>query len=53
MVIGLAILGYFLGVFLLIRFFQSVHHWDEEIETMENTSGNFERKQRHQLISAA
>jgi hypothetical protein len=36
--IGLAIIGYIGGVFLLIRFFQTVHHWDEEIEQLENES---------------
>jgi len=50
--IGLAILGYVLGVFLLIRFFQSVHHWDEEIETMENASRHVEKKREPQLRSA-
>jgi len=34
--IGLAIIGYLVGVVLLIRFFQTVHRWDEEIEKMEN-----------------
>ena len=34
--IGIIILGYFVGVFLLIRFLQAVHHWDYEIEAMEN-----------------
>jgi hypothetical protein len=30
------ILGYFVGVGLLIRFFQAVSNWDDEIEAMEN-----------------
>jgi len=34
--IGIIILGYFMGVLLLIRFLQTVHHWDDEIEAMEN-----------------
>jgi hypothetical protein len=29
------ILGYFVGVFLLIRFFKAVHNWDDEIKAME------------------
>jgi hypothetical protein len=33
--IGIAILGYFIGVFLLIRFMQAVSVWDKEIERME------------------
>jgi len=36
MLIGIILLGYFIGVGLLIRFFQAVHHWDDEIEAMEN-----------------
>jgi hypothetical protein len=32
--IGIMIVGYFLGLFLLIRFLQAVHHWDDEIEAM-------------------
>jgi hypothetical protein len=36
--IGLAIIGYISGVFLLIRFFQAVHQWDEDIEQLENES---------------
>lgn len=30
------LLGYFVGVGLLIRFMQAVHMWDDEIEAMEN-----------------
>jgi hypothetical protein len=33
--IGITIIVYFIGVFLLIRFLQAVHHWDDEIEEME------------------
>jgi hypothetical protein len=34
--IAILILGYLVGVFLLIRFLQTVHCWDDEIEAMEN-----------------
>jgi len=34
--IGIILLGYLFGVFLLIRFLQAVHQWDDEIEEMEN-----------------
>ena len=33
--IGIAILEYFVGVLMLIRFMQAVHSWDNEIEEME------------------
>ncbi len=36
MLIGILIIGYLLGILLLLRFFQMVHHCDEEIETMAN-----------------
>ena len=36
--IGIIILGYFVSVFLLIRFLQSVHTWDDEIEVMHTNS---------------
>ena len=42
--IGIIILGYFIGVLLLIRFLQAVHHWDDEIEAMENQSRNANKK---------
>lgn len=42
--IGLIILGYFIGVMLLIRFLQAVHHWDDEIEMMENQSRSAGKK---------
>jgi hypothetical protein len=38
--IGIILLGYCTGVFLLIRFLQAVHHWDDEIAAMENQSKN-------------
>lgn len=36
--LGILILGYLIGVFLLIRFFQTVKRSKEEIEEMENES---------------
>jgi hypothetical protein len=36
--IGIFILVYFIGVLVLIRFLQAVHHWDDEIEAMEYQS---------------
>lgn len=32
---GIILLGYLLVVWLLIRFFQAVHQWDDEIEAMD------------------
>ena len=37
--IGIIMLGYALSLFLLVRFLQAVHHWDSEIEEMENQEG--------------
>ena len=34
--IGIILLAYCVGTGLLIRFFQSVHQWDNQIEIMEN-----------------
>jgi hypothetical protein len=42
--IGIIILGYFIGVLLLIRFLQAVHHWDDEIEAMEYQSRKANKK---------
>ena len=42
--LGIIILGYFTGVFLLIRFLQAVHQWDDEIEAMEIQSRNITKK---------
>lgn len=36
--IGIVLFVYAVGVFLLIRFLQAVHRWDDEIETMEKFS---------------
>jgi hypothetical protein len=33
--LGIILLGYFIGVWLLLRFFQAVHQWDDQIEAME------------------
>jgi hypothetical protein len=33
--LGIILLGYCLGVWLLLRFMQAVHNWDDEIEAME------------------
>lgn len=33
------IVAYCVGVFGLIRFFQAVHRWDDEIEKMEKDEG--------------
>jgi hypothetical protein len=35
-IIGIVLLGYFIGIWLLIRFFQAVHQWDDQIEAMDN-----------------
>jgi hypothetical protein len=51
--IGLVILSYVLCVFLLIRFFQSVHHWDGEIELMENQYGHTGKKHKASYRPAA
>ncbi len=36
--IGIVVVGYAIGMTLLIRFFQTVHRWDDEIEALENRS---------------
>jgi hypothetical protein len=36
--IGIVVVAYIFGIFLLMRFFQTVHSWDEEIEAMQNRS---------------
>jgi hypothetical protein len=40
MTIALICIGYGLAVFLLIRFFQTVKIWDNEIEEMERRQWN-------------
>jgi hypothetical protein len=44
MLIGIIIISYCIGVFLLVRFLQSIHHWDEEIEAIENQARYTNRK---------
>jgi hypothetical protein len=51
--VGIAVLTYVVGVVLLIRFFQSVHQWDEEIESMENQPKHARRKKSVQYRPAA
>ncbi len=40
MIIGLIIIGYLIGLGMLIRFFKVVHQWDEEIEMITGKSLN-------------
>jgi hypothetical protein len=51
--IGIIILAYFVGVLLLVRFLQTVHQWDDEIEAMECQSKNAEKNSVIQYRSAS
>jgi hypothetical protein len=51
--IGIAVAGYVIGVALLVRFFQTVHRWDDEIEAMGHHSKHAEKKQEIHCNPAA
>jgi hypothetical protein len=51
--LGIAVLMYVVGVILLIRFFQTVHQWDEEIESMENQPKRTRKRKTIQYRPAA
>jgi hypothetical protein len=51
--IGMILLGYFIGVGLLIRFFQAVHRWDDQIEAMEYQSAQVDKKRVARFRTAA
>jgi hypothetical protein len=53
MLMLIIVLSYFIGVFLLVRFLQSIHHWDEEIEAMENQRRCINRKRIVHFRSAS
>ena len=42
--IGIILLAYCVGMGLLIRFFQTVHQWDNQIEAMDYPSGTVDKK---------
>ena len=50
---GIVILGYVVGIFLLIRFFQAVHRWDEDIEAMEGPDHHGSKRHVSHYRSAA
>jgi Ca2+/Na+ antiporter len=51
--LGIIILAYVIGLLLFIRFMQTVHQWDDEIEAMENESSNTEKSHAMRYRSAS